>query len=88
MISESAIKAIQNQNSFSELREHIKSEIDELNSVSGLEGLSNAAAGEEAKIRAKTFDRLVKIFAPILNFREKKEPSPEDVQRVKDRTGL
>lgn len=88
MISDSAIKAIQNQNSFAELREHIKSEIEDLNSVSGLEGLSNADAGEEVRVRAKTIEKLVQIFSPIISFRDKKEPSLEDVQRAKTRTGL
>lgn len=88
MISEASIKAIQSLNTFAELREHIKSEIDDLNSVSGLEELSNADAGEEVKIRAKTIEKLVQIFNPIISFRDKKDPSTEDVQRAKNRTGL
>lgn len=88
MISEESIRAIKNQHSFAEFRDHIISVVDDLNSVSGLESLPNAVAGEEAKIRSKTIDKLMAILRPFVDFKEKKQPTIEQIQKVKEMTGL
>ncbi len=88
MLSKDQIEAIKNSNWFPYLEKHIYSEIKDLDSVVGLDEKTNKDAGEEAKVRLKAMNILMKILGPIVSFNEKKEPSVDDVQRAKKKAGL
>lgn len=51
---------------FEDWKNYIVSEIKDLNSVVGLDKLSNEAAGEEAKVRFKTVNKLKEILYPLI----------------------
>ncbi len=87
MLSEETIKRIKDSPFFEELQGHIVSEVMKLDSIKGLEGMTNDYAGEEAKVRAKTVEKLRDILSPFFDSREKHEPSVEAIQRVKKRAG-
>jgi hypothetical protein len=88
MLSNETIKILQKDSAFAEFRDFVFSKIKEIDSTDGLERLSNAQAGEEAKIRAKTATKLMSILNPILNFKEREEPGIDKVIEAKKRSGL
>jgi len=88
MLQKSVIKNLHNDADFKLFMEWIIKEINTIDSTSDLTSLSNTQAGEEAKIRAKTVDKLKKILAPILGFKEKAEPSLEKIIEAKQKAGL
>ena len=87
-MNDEAIKRLKDSAEFGSFQDWAVSEIEKLDSVEGLSGMSNKQAGEEAKVRAKAKAKLYEIFSPFLNFVEKKEHSMEEVNRAKKRVGL
>lgn len=73
---------------FAQFKEYIAGKIAELDSIEGLEGLSNEKAGEEAKARGIAMDKLYDIFSPFVVRPEKHEPTDEEIANVKKRVGL
>lgn len=73
---------------FLELQQHILDKINELNSIDGLDGLTNEQAGEEVRARGKAIEKLEAILQPFLEFSEKREPTDEEIRRKKDQFGL
>jgi len=88
MLSTETIKNLNNNRSFTLFKIHIMEEMDGLDSVRGLEDMSNIEAGETARIRAMAFSMLVTLLEPLMNFKEKKNPSLEQIQKKKDKVGL
>lgn len=88
MLSKETIGRIHNDSAFAEFRDFVLSEIKKIDSTDGLEKLSNAQAGEEAKIRSKTVNKLIGILNPVLNFKEKEDISIKRVQAAKKKSGL
>jgi hypothetical protein len=62
--------------------------IGELNSVDDLEGKTNETAGEEAKVRAKSINKLHQILSPFIEYRIKREPTLVEFKKAKDTYGL
>jgi hypothetical protein len=87
-MNEDTIKKLKDNRDFKEFQAWIIEKISDMDSVEGLSLLSNDAAGEEAKVRQKTKEKLIEILSPVLNLPEPKEPSIEEVQRAKNRYGL
>lgn len=87
-LSEELLKNLKENNAFRIYVAYVSEKIDELDTVSGLEGESNEIAGENAKVRLLTIKTLNEILAPILNLRERVEPSPEAIQNRKYKFGL
>lgn len=88
MLQRDTIKTLKNSSAFKLFSEWVLEEIQRIDSTSDLTKLSNAGAGEEAKIRAKTVNVLKKILTPVIVFKERKAPSTEKVQEAKDRAGI
>jgi hypothetical protein len=82
------IKQIKDSPYFEQLQEYINSKINELNSLDGLEGLSNEQAGEEAKARVLALNKLWEILKPFIEQREKREPTTEEIQKAKEKYGV
>lgn len=85
---EDYINKLKDNPAFLQFEEYIMEKIDELDHVADLERLSNEAAGEEAKVRLKSRDKLLEILSPFLNLVEKKEPTAEQVSKAKEKNLL
>jgi hypothetical protein len=66
----------------------IDEKIDELDTVRGLTSMTNEQAGEEAKIRSKTKDKLYEILRPFIDFKEKKEITEGEIKKAGEKFGL
>ena len=62
--------------------------IDNLNSLDGVEPLTVIEAGEEYKARYKAVKMLQKILAPLVEFRQKRDPSVDEFIKAKQTFGL
>ena len=82
------IKRLLENEDFKIFLEHAGSKIDELNSVSGLQDLSNDRAGEEAKVRNLAVKKVTQILSPFLQFKEKAQVSEKELEAAKKRVGL
>ncbi len=88
MISSDTISNLNNSNSFKEFCDYILENLKELDSIKGLSELSNTEAGETAKARAIAINMLLEILTPVLNHKEKRDPTVEEIQVKKDQYGL
>lgn len=87
-LSDELIKTLQENPSFQTFQMHIMDKVVELDSTTGLEGLENQRAGEEAKIRAKTAQKIMEIFHPIINFDDIRKITKEDIKKREQEVGL
>lgn len=85
---EDFIQKLKDNPSFLEFQAYVIGKIDELDSVDGLEKMTNELAGEEAKVRSKCKNKLLDIMAPFFNFGEKREPTTEQVRQAKAKYNL
>ena len=88
MISDQSLQHLRNDSSFTDFTKWVKSLVDELNSVDGIEKMSNEEVGEEARVRLKTVAKLKEILSPVISFREKREPTVDEIQASKKKHGL
>lgn len=88
ILSDEVITRLQSNSDFSFFRDFVFQEVNKLNSVDGLEKLSNEKAGEEAKIRHKTLEKLLDILNPIMNFGERKGATKEEIKNAEKAHGL
>ena len=87
-MTDELVKRLNENKDFIDFRDWLILEINKLDSVEGLDKMSNSDAGEEAKVRNKAKDKLLEILSPFINIREEREPSIEEVQKAKDKRGL
>lgn len=66
----------------------ILEKLEELDTVSGLSQLSDEQAGQEAKVRDLAKKKLIEILSPFVDFREKKGPSPKELEKAQKKFGL
>lgn len=85
---EDYINKLKDNPSFLQFEEFVVEKIQELDSVAGLEKMTNESAGEEAKIRAKCKNKLLEILSPFINYQEKKKPTEEQVNKAKSKYNL
>lgn len=88
MMGEDIIKRLREHPDFLELQDYLLSKIEELDSISGLEGLSNEQAGEEVRARSKAKNKLLNILAPFIDYKERKEPTITEIQTAKTKAGF
>ena len=88
MLSDNVIKDLKENLSFREFQKYIVEQVDALNTLNGLDHLSNDLAGEEAKIRSKAVDVLISILSPIVTFTPKTKPTDEDIKAREREFGL
>ena len=85
---EELVKKLKSDSAFQEFTEYVISKIEELDTVVGLERMSNDEAGEEAKIRSRTRDKLYEILRPFIDFKEKREPTEKEIKKAQEKYGL
>lgn len=73
---------------FLKFEEWAVSEIEKLDSVSGLDQMSNKRAGEEAKVRILAKNKIIAILAPFINYSSKKAISEDQKKEAADRFRL
>jgi hypothetical protein len=87
MLGDELIKNLNDDKDFQLFKKWLILEIYKLDSVDGLNGLSNDQAGEEAKVRQKAKEKLYEILAPF-NIKEEIEPSADEIHKAKKKFGL
>lgn len=87
-INEETIKKLKQDRHWQEFLEYAVLKIDELDSVSGLDKLDNEQAGQTAKVRQLSLEKVAEIFSPFFKYTQKKERTAEEVNKVKDKYGL
>lgn len=88
MLSDELIKKLKDYPAFQEYLVYIIAKIEELDSIDGLEQMTNQRAGEEAKVRGKATAKLYELLAPFVELTEKREPTKEQVNQAKEKFGL
>jgi hypothetical protein len=87
-MSDELIKKLKEYPAFIEFTEYITSKIEELDSTSGLDGMTNEQAGEEVRARNKARSKLYEILAPVVELTERRKPSKEQIEQAKGKFGL
>ena len=73
---------------FLEYEKFVISEIEKLDTVKGLNKLSNKDAGEECKVRERTSEMLLEILKPFIETSEKKVASEDQIKEAKKKFKL
>lgn len=73
---------------FLKFEEWAVNEIEKLDSVAGLDQMSNELAGEEAKVRILAKNKIIAILAPFINYAGKKEISEDQRKEATERFRL
>ena len=87
-MNEKLIKALKADSRFQSFQEFVLEEIGKLNSLDGLKNMSTTRAGETARARAMAISLLQGILEPFFNFKEKREPTAQEIRDVKSKVGL
>lgn len=85
---EELIRRLKSNPDFVEFTDFILDKLKQLDSVVDLGEMSNEKAGEEAKIRVKTIDRLYEILRPFIEFNEKKKRTESEINKAGGKYGL
>jgi len=87
-MDDSLVKKIKESPFYREFQEHLINSASKLDTVTGMENLSNTAAGELCRARGLALEILEVILHPFVNIKEKNEPSEDDVMKRKKKFGL
>ena len=88
-LSDEFIKKLKDSPDFVQLQAYIISKIAELRDGNeNLLTLSDSLAGEEIKTNIKAVKKLEEILSPFVDYREKKEPTEEEINKAKSKVGL
>ncbi|MDD4027030.1 MAG: hypothetical protein PHO75_02460 [Candidatus Shapirobacteria bacterium] len=85
---ESYIDRLRDNPDFLEYEKFVISKIKELDTVKGLNKLSDKDAGEECKVRERTSEKLLEILSPFIETSEKKVASEEQIKEAKKKFKL
>ena len=88
MLSETLVKRLKDDIDFGEFMNYVAEQVEALDTVEGLEQMTNEQAGEEAKVRNKAKAVLLQILRPFWEFAEKKEPSEAEKAQAGKKYGL
>lgn len=87
-MTDDLVKKLRENTDFQAFLKWLGDTIEDLNTVSGIEEMSNEQAGEEVRARLKAILMLEKILQPFLDFSERRKPSLEQLDKAKRRAGL
>lgn len=88
MLSEELIGKLKKDPYFQQFVEYIASKIEELDSIGGLDALTNKRAGEEAKARWLARNKLYEILKPVVEPVGRKKPTQEQIDKAKNKFGV
>lgn len=81
-------KNLKDKKEFIEFQEYVLSKVAELDTVDGLEDMTNEQAGETARARKLAITKIYEIFKPFIDFTEKHEYTKEEIAEAASRRGL
>lgn len=87
-LSPEMIKTLREHPVFQQLLKYVAFRIYELDTVEGMEELSDQQAAEKAKCHALAIRKLLEIFIPLIEDRRKKEITEEEIELAKGKFGL
>ena len=82
------VRQLLNNPAFNEYIRWVTDLIADLDSVGGIENLSNEEAGELVRVKAKALEKLAEILSPFIEYRTKREPSLDEFKKAKESFGL
>jgi hypothetical protein len=87
-MDEQLIKRLTEDSDFSIFATYIKNQVEELDTATIFDGMTDEEAGQEIKARSKAIGILHKILKPFIDFKDKKEPTEAELNKVKKSYGL
>lgn len=81
-------KNLRDKQEFILFQEYVLLKVSELDTVDGLEEMSNEQAGETARARKLAISKIHEIFKPFIEFTEKHEYTKEEIAEAAARRGL
>ena len=88
MLNDDLIRKLKDDPAFNEFQRYLISIVDSLNNVQGLNHKTNEEAGETAKVRALTIEKITEILSPFVEFKEKSGPSEESMKKAINKFAL
>jgi len=88
MLSDKLVEEIKDSRYYKEFEEYLISKIYELDTVDGMNKLSNEQAGEESRVREKSIMMLESILSPFVRNAKKIEYTKEQIRDAEKRRGL
>lgn len=88
MINKDSIKALKENSAFRDFQDHVLNQVAVFDTVRDLSHLTDQEAGQTAKARELAMELLGDIFAPFVEFREKRKFSDEQIKAAKSKFGL
>lgn len=81
-------KRLKDNPEFADFQEYVLDKVSKLDTVDGLEEMSNEMAGETARARKLAIDTLKDILKPFVEFSEKQGYTKEQIKEAAARRGL
>lgn len=81
-------KSLREKPEFADFQDYVLGKVAELDTVDGLEEMSNEMAGETARARKLAIDTLRDILKPFIEFSEKQGYTKEQIEEAAARRGL
>lgn len=81
-------KRLKDKNEFLEFQEYVFIKLAELDTVDGLEEMTNEQAGETARARKLAITKIQEILRPFIEFKEKHEYTQEEINEARAKRGL
>jgi len=88
MLSEDLIRNLRNNSAFQQFQIYMLEKISELDSINGIKDMTNEHAGETVKARLMALNILEEILSPVLDFKEKRDHTIQEIQAKKDLYGF
>ncbi len=87
-MSEELIKKLKDYPAFKEFQLYLLQQINKLDSLDGLEHMTDKQAGEEAKVRSKAKNKLIDILIPFADYKERRKVSEDEMDAVARKFGI
>lgn len=89
MLSKDLVKALKKNTDFQEFLEYIVGVIEKMDSLDGFDTkLDDEKLGQQLRANIVAQNVLFKILEPLVDLSERKEPTKEQLDKVKERYGL
>lgn len=88
MLSPQLVSSLKEDVGFQEFVKYLEEIVGRLDTTDGLSTLTNERAGEEVKVRSQVVVVIHEILKPFINYKEKRQPSDEELKAARERYGL
>lgn len=87
-LSPELIKRLKTNKDFEIYQEYVLEKVGDIESLYTLGDLNAADISVEVKARARALKILEEILSPVIEFKEKPEPTEEEIKEAEDKYGL